>query len=176
MAGVASFREIQSHMIGIRRFLEIGRMACRAIREDTVLTPDNGFMTCLAFDRGVRANQWKEILMITDLLLRGEPALHDMALGAVRAELPQMNVGVAIGAVLSDIGKIRARMTLRACHSLMTAAERVLRPVVIEFRSFANGRPAFGAMAIFARHGKIAMRIRSRVSLGGRRSIRRTQR
>lgn len=150
-------------------------MTCRAIREDAVLAPDNRFVTSLAFDCGVGADQRKEILVIPDLLLGGEPALHDVALGAVRAELTQVNVGVAIGAVLSYIGKDRTRVTLRALDSLMPAAERVLRPVVIEFNNCANRRPTFGAVAILARDRKIAMRIRCGVSLGRRVSIRRVQ-
>ena len=79
--------------------------------------------------------------MIADLLPGREPALHDMALSAIGAEFSQMNIGVTIGAILSDVGKYRLRMTLRADYFFMPAAQRVLGLVVIEFGSGANRSP-----------------------------------
>jgi hypothetical protein len=96
MAGIARGRKIERHMIGIRRALELRHMARRAIWQNAVLTPDKGFMTSLAFNSGVSANQGEKILMVADLLPGSEPALHDMALGAVRTKFTQVNVSVTV--------------------------------------------------------------------------------
>ena len=106
-------------MIGICRFLEFPGVACGTIRKDAILAPDKRFVTSLAFHGRMGSNQRKKILMIADLLAGSEPALHDMALGAVGAEFPQMNIGMAIGAVLSDVGEDGAgAMSPRLCGEL----------------------------------------------------------
>jgi len=76
--------------------------------------------------------------MIENLLTGCEPTLHNMALGTVWAELTQVNVSVAIGAVLSDVSESRARVTSRAFHLFMAAAEWIFGPIMIKFRNFAN--------------------------------------
>jgi hypothetical protein len=171
VAGVTRGREIQSHMIGVRRAVELRRMACRAIRQDAILPSDKGLVAGFTFHGGVSAKERKEILVVPNLLLGSEPALHDVALGAVRAKFAQMNVGMAIGTVLAHIGEVGLRMTLSAGHSYMPATERISGVIVIEFRNAADRSPTIGGMAILARNRQWTMRAGSRVPLRrGRRS------
>ena len=109
----------------------------------------------------MRAKQWKEIHMVADLLLGSEPALHDVALEAIRTELTQMNIGMAIGAILAGIGEDRLRVTLRAINSLVPASKRKLRLIVVEPRDIANRAPASSRMAIFASNQQRTVWVRS---------------
>ena len=59
---------------------------------------------------------------------------------------------MAIGAIPTDIGKDRLRVTLRACHIFMSAAEGELGSIVVEIGIAANRAPAGSGMAIFARN------------------------
>jgi hypothetical protein len=95
-----------------------------------------------------------------------------MALRAVRAEFPQVNISVAICTIVSDVSECRACVTLCAFHLLMPAEKRVPGFIVIKFWNRANRGPAFGAVAFFARDREIAMRIRSWTSLWRRGGIR----
>ena len=61
-----------------------------------------------------------------------------------------MNVSVAVGAILADVGKDGLGVALRAAHFLVHAPERVLGLVVVEFRDRANGPPAGGRVAVLA--------------------------
>lgn len=119
--------------------------------------------------------------MVLYLLDGGVPALHCVALRAVRAHPPVMHVGVAVLAVLSHVRENRFHMALRALDFFMHAAQRIPSGVVIEFRVRLDRAPRFRRVAIFAREGqRRAMRTgctrpvlllgRPR-SLGGRRTI-----
>jgi hypothetical protein len=110
-------------------------------------------VTSLAFHGGVGADQRKKILVVSDLLPRCEPALHDVALGAIGAKLSQMDIGVAIGAILADVREDRFRVALRAGDSRVSAAQRVLSFVVIEIDFGSNRRPRGALMAFLAGHG-----------------------
>jgi hypothetical protein len=81
-----------------------------------------------------------------------------MALCAVSPHLPAMNVGVAVGTVRSGIREHRLGMTLGTRHSLVQAAKRIFRCVVIELWNRADGLPARGCMAVLARDIQVAMR------------------
>jgi hypothetical protein len=126
-------------------------------------------MTSFTFRSGVSAKEREQILMVANLLLRSEPALHDMALAAVCAKLAQMNVGMTIGTVLPDIGEDRLSMTLPASHSPMPAAERISSSIVIEFKNRTNRRPTERGVATLARNLHRTMRVRSRIPLRWRR-------
>ena len=98
----------------------------------------------------MRTNQREEVRMVADLRLGSAPTLGVVALCAIRAELPQMNIGMAIGAIPADIGKDRLSMTLRACHFFMSTCEGELGSIVVEIWIPANRAPAGSRMAIFA--------------------------
>ena len=110
-------------------------------------------MAVVALDGGVSTQQRKSILVILYLLNRDIPALHRVALGAVRAHLPLVNICVAILAVFAYVGKNWLCMALDALDFFMHAAQRVLRFVVIEFRNGADGLPGGSRVAVFAGDG-----------------------
>lgn len=104
------------------------------------------------------AKQGKTILVLLDLLHRYLPSLDRVALFAVGSKLALVNVGMAIGAFLTHIGKDRFDVALRASHSLMHAAERVPRLAMIKLRNVADGFPSTEGVAILAGDIQRAMR------------------
>ena len=87
-----------------------------------------------------------------NLLDRDLPASNRVALFAVRAQLALVNVRVAVLASLSNAGENRLDVALRASHGLVHAAQRIARPVVIEFRNCADRLPGARRMAVLAGH------------------------
>lgn len=55
------------------------------------------------------------------------PTLHGVALRAIGAELTTVKVGVAIHALLSDVGEHQARMAQRASNLLVHPQQGVTR-------------------------------------------------
>ena len=86
------------------------------------------------------------------------PSFHRMALLAVRAHLPAMNVRMAIGAMCSCVGEDRLRVALSATHAGVKSSEGIFRFIVVEFWSGANGLPPHRGVAVLARNREIAMR------------------
>jgi hypothetical protein len=64
--------------------------------------------------------------------------------------LPAVNIGVAIGAVLANLGENGFCVASRAGYFFVHAAERIARGVVIEFGNGADGSPGGVGVAIFA--------------------------
>ena len=149
-------------MIGIICALVLGQMASRTVGQHAILSADNGFVTCFALHGGVRADQREEILMIANLFLGSKPALDDMALGAIGAEFPQMNVGMAIRAISPDFGENHFGVALLAGKSPVASPKRITGLVVIECKNCPDGSPGGGNVATVARHLKRAVRIRRR--------------
>jgi hypothetical protein len=79
-------------------------------------------MTFIALHYSVRSEQREPVEMLFYQLGRYSPSLHGVAPGAIGAELTAMNVGVAVRAVLADIGKDRARVALGAVDLVMHSA------------------------------------------------------
>jgi hypothetical protein len=96
------------------------------------------------------------------------PAENRVTLGAVFAELSAVNVSVAIGAVLANVGKNRLGMASRTGYFFVHAAKRVPRGVVVEFGNGADGGPARVRVTIFAGNGHGAVRTPTRLPLRGR--------
>jgi hypothetical protein len=96
-----------------------------------------------------------------------------VALGAVGSKLSAVNVGVAIGALLSNVGENRLSVASRAGYLFVHAAKGVSRAVVAKFRNGANRGPARACMAIFARNVQRAVRTSARLPLGVRRAAER---
>ena len=87
--------------------------------------PGRGVLVALvALHQGMRPNQRKAVLVIPNRIQRNIPALDRVAAFAVGAELPAMNVGVAIGAVGADVLEDQAGVALGATHLLMHSAQR----------------------------------------------------
>jgi hypothetical protein len=124
---------------GILPILQVAGIASRAQPEEN---PGRGLLVAfVALHRGVCAQKRKPVLMIAHLLNRDIPALHRVALRAVRTHLAAVNIGVAIGAVLANIGEHRFYVALRALHLFVHAAQRVFRFVVVEFGDRADRAP-----------------------------------
>jgi hypothetical protein len=133
---------------GVLPILQVAGIASSAQAEEY---PRCGLLVALiALHRGVSSQQRKPVLMIAHLLHGDVPALHSVALRAVRAHLAAVDVRMAIGAVLSNIGEYRLYVTLRALHFFVHSAERIFRLVVIEFGNCADRAPARRRMAVFA--------------------------
>jgi hypothetical protein len=67
----------------------------------------------------VSPQQRKAILVLIDLLHPNRPSFDRVALFTVRAELPLVNVGMAVRASLAHVGENRLHVTLRAGNALM---------------------------------------------------------
>ncbi len=116
----------------------------------------------------VRAEQRKTILVIFYLLCRNIPALHGVALRAIGAHLPLVNVRVALFAILANIGEHGLDVTPNAFDFFVQAAQRITCFVVIEFRNRANGLPAGGGVTVLTRNCQGAVRTPSVAPLTGR--------
>ena len=90
-----------------------------------------------------------------------------MALGAVGAELAAMNIGVAVRAVLANVGKNRPEVAFRAVDFFVLAAKGITSRVVAEFRNGANRGPACVRVAVLAGNGQSPMRTPAGLPLRG---------
>jgi hypothetical protein len=89
------------------------------------------------------------------------PALNSVALGAVRAHFSLVDVGVAILAILADVGEYWLDMALHALHFFVHSTKRVLGLAVIELRHGADGAPARSGVTVFTRNRKRTVRTAS---------------
>ena len=137
-------------------------------REPLELTYRRALVALVALHRGVRAQQRETILVILYLLNGNIPALHGVALRAIRAHPPLVNVRVALFAILADIGEYWLDVALRALHFFMQAPQSITCLVVIEFRNRTNGFPACRRMTVLARNGQRTVRALGVAPLTGR--------
>jgi len=124
----------------------------------------------IAFQSRVSAHQREAVEVILDRLHRDVPAVHRMALFAIGAELPPVNVSVAIRTRGANILEHQLRMTLNALDFLVHTPKRIASLIVVKFGDGTDGLPAGGGVAIFARNVDRAVGITR--SLGLRRTRR----
>jgi len=125
-------------------------------------------VTVFALHRRVRAQQREAILVILHLLDGDIPALNSVALRAVRAHFSLVDVGVAILAILADVGEHRLDMALHALDFFVQSAKRIPGLVVIELRHGTDGAPARSVVTVFTRNRKRTVRTTSGLPLGVR--------
>lgn len=117
----------------------------------------------------MRPEQRKAVLVLLNLLHRDLPSLDGVALLATGAELPLVNIGVAIRALRAYICEHRLGVALRAGDALMHPAQGKTGLVVVEFRDTSNRFPPALGVAILAgniqRSVRAAGHCRSRGSL-----------
>jgi hypothetical protein len=90
------------------------------------------------------------------------PASYRVTILARRTELPPMNIGMAVRALLANQAKHFVDVTLTARDIFMHATKRELRlAVVVEFRLGANWAPANPGVAAFTRYRQRTVRIPS---------------
>ena len=132
---LAAGGQVQLHVIqpGRSCIYEVPLMARIASGGQTLeLAHGRVLVTRIAVHRGVRADQWKTIDVLVDLLNRNIPALYGVALLAVGAHLPLVNVRVAVRALGAHVREDQLGVALRTAQALMHAAQGILRGVVIK--------------------------------------------
>ena len=143
-------------------------MAGRAgSRKSQVISDGRVLVALIALQDGMRAEQRESVEVLLNRLDGNLPPKDGMALGAVLAELGTVNVGVTIGAVFSNVRKNRFDVASRAGYFFVHATQRVARGVVVEFWNGTNGGPAGVGMAIFAGNVEWTVRTSARLPLGG---------
>ena len=135
-----------------------------------ILAHGGAFVALLAGHSRVHSEKRKAVLVILDLLRGNLPPEHGVALRAVRAHLPPVNVVVAVLAILAGVGKDRLGVALKARHFFVHAAKRILGVVVIELRHGLDGTPTRREVTILARNGKWPVRTTGCLPLRGKRS------
>ena len=96
--------------------------------------------------------------MVPDGLNVGLPAARGVAGLARSPQLAHVDVGMAVCAAAAGFLEIETRMTIAACDTLMQAAEREPRLVMLEIRRRAEGPPACRRVAIFTGNLQSAVR------------------
>ena len=129
-------------------------------------------MAILALHSGVRSQQREAILVVLYLLRGDRPALHRVALLAIRTHLSAVHIAglVAIRASLAHIRKHRLHVARYTLHFFVHAAERIVRFVVIEFRNRADGFPTSRGVTVFTGNRQWTMRVTSGFFLRMRRN------
>jgi len=114
----------------------------------------------VALRQCVRSNKREAVLMVANRIQRDIPALDRVAALAISAKLSAMDVGVTIGAFRTDILENQTGMTLSAADLLMHSPQRIAGAIVVELWVRANRLPTGIRVAVLARSGQRAMRIR----------------
>jgi hypothetical protein len=126
-------------------------MARIALRGESVENSRGELRVALiALHSRVGAKKREAVLVVLHLLYSNVPALHGMALRAVRTHLAAVNIGMAIGAVFPDVAENRFGVALHAFHFFVHTAQGIAGFVVIELWNGSNGAPAGSGVAVFA--------------------------
>ena len=159
VTAVAGGGKLGGGVIWIAGFLKIGSVARNAIRGHRLEFAVRGaLMARVAVDGGMSPGQREAIIMLLDLLNRDLPSAHGVALLAVCAQLPLMNIGMTILATLADVAEHRLHVTLNACDRLVHAAQRIFSLIVIEFRNGSDRGPGAGSVAVLTGDVQISVR------------------
>jgi hypothetical protein len=110
----------------------------------------------------VSPHQRKTIVVLFDLLSLDGPSANRVALLAIGAQFAAMNVGVAFGAQVADVGEDWFGVALRAGNVLVQTTQREARRVVIKFRNSSDRLPSVERVAILAGNVQRAMRAAGR--------------
>ena len=120
VALLAVGREVQGHVTGRFRTGERSHVATDAIGGQPLELSDRGaFMTGLAIRDRVRSDERKAVLVFADGLQRDRPPVHAVTLLALRPHLAAMDIGVAVGALVADVGEHRIDVAFHAGHVLV---------------------------------------------------------
>ena len=129
-------------------------------------------MAGIAVQCGVRSDQRESVQVRVDLLELNIPPLHVVALLAVGPHLAFVDVRMAVRAQLSDVSKHRLDVALGAAHTLVHAAQGILRGVVIKLGHGTDGLPSAQRVAVLTGNAQAsvrAARVRGRLCLPARR-------
>lgn len=97
--------------------------------------------------------------MLLDLLRMDLPPFDRVTVLTFRSKLPAMDVRMAIRAACADAGKNEIRVTELAGHFFVHAAQRVVRPVVVELWDATDRLPTRIGVTVLTRNIQGAVRI-----------------
>ena len=173
MARFAGSSKLRAGVGRIGRFLILLQVARCASRRKTLELPNrSALVAVLALHGGVSAEKREAILVILNLLNGIVPTENRVALRAVRAHFPLVNVGVAVLAILADVGKDWLGVALHALHFFVHAAKRIFGVVVIEFRHGLDRTPTRSGVTVLAWNRERPVRTLASLPLRGERSSR----
>lgn len=145
-------------MVGLSVLILLGMAGITLGRQPLELADGCALVAGLAIQGRMRAHQRETVLVLVDLLDRNLPSLHCMALIAGGAELPLVDIRVAVRAFLTYIGKNWLGMALGAGHAFVHAAQWKTSLAMVEFRNGADRFPAAHGMAVLAGNAQRPMR------------------
>ena len=90
--------------------------------------------------------------MFLDLIDGNLPAGNRVTLGAIGAKFPQVNVCMAIRAVLTNVGEHRLRMAFQTSNFFVLSTQRISGFVVVELQHRADRSPGRRGVTVFARN------------------------
>ena len=115
-------------------------------------------MARIAISDGVRADQREPVGVVAHRFQRYHPAVHGMAPLALRSHLAAVNVGMAVGALASDVGEHGVAVALHAGHVFVHATQGIARFVVVEFWNAPDRLPSGKRVTVLAGNAEIAVR------------------
>jgi hypothetical protein len=138
---------------------EVGLVAGEARRRQALeVAGGSTFVAGVAVNRGVGAGKRESIVMLLHILDRNLPSAHGVTLLAIGSQLTPVNIGVAVLAVLTNVGEHHLHVTSGAGHGSVHSTEGITSPTVIEFRDGADWLPAIRRVAVLAGNRQIAVR------------------
>lgn len=133
-------------------------MATDALRGHEVeLRERSTFMAILAGRGSMSTGQRKPVHVHVDLSGGNLPAAHRVTVLASRGHFAAVNVGMAIGALIADIGEHHLGMAVYAVDAIVQAAQRKLRLVVVELGHRTNRLPSVHGVAVLTSDIQIAV-------------------
>lgn len=158
IAGGGKYRGVRC-VWRVIRFLIIGQVARHALRRQPLkLSNRRALVAIVALHRGMSTEQRKTILVLLDLVDGNLPAINRVTLRAIGAKFSQVNIRMAIGAVLPDVGEDRLRMAFQTANFLVLPTQRISGFVVIEFQHRSYRTPGRRGVTVFARNRQRSVR------------------
>lgn len=179
VALIAGCSELRGEVVRVVCRFKVRGVAGIAIRRHRLeLAVGRALVAGIAIHRCMRSSERKAIIVLLHLLNGNRPSLHRVTLLTIRAELPLVNIGMAILASLPHIREHGLDVALRARHRLVHATKRIASVIVVELRNRTDGLPSLRRVAVLTGHVEIAMgTVGTSVILGGgRRSRHRRER
>ena len=128
------------------------------LRRESLELPDRSALVAVrTIQPRMPPNEWETVFVFPNSLQNNVPPFDRMALFAIGAHLSPVNVGVAVCAIRAHVGEHRLGMALRASHSLVQAAQRVLGLIMVELGDRANRLPAHRGVAVLAGDVQVAV-------------------
>jgi hypothetical protein len=108
----------------------------------------------------MRADQREAIQVAANRIHIRTPAVNRVAILATGAELPAMDIRVAISALLTNVSKNFSHVAGITRDILVHPAQWISRfPIVVKFNSLPDRRPTRGCVAVLAGDGQRPMRV-----------------